>query len=208
MGRLDELGDAVRRLLVDDVRKVHIGDYASNPWGMEDYAEMPGLDPEAIYHITHPKAARAIIEGGVMVPNAGRQKWGASGASNSAGKVFVTARPGVERWLEVIGNQMPHLYDDPPSKLAVIQFRNPFPDFDPAELMRRYEVPSSPRQMHTHEWVPPVFQDDMGSRDGFANSFFFDGPVPVSAPPRVRRRVSKYSMLAPLAGAAAMGEGE
>jgi len=189
--KLDLLGDAVRRLLVDDVHKVWI----------DDMAPVPDLDPEAIYHITHPKAAKAIIEQGVLMPNVGPAKWGASGAQNSNGKIFLTNEQGVGRWLGMIGDQMPHLYDNPPEKLAVIQFRNPHLPVEEAIRTRAYEVPFDDvgRPMPTQPWAPKLYQDVLGSRDAGTNSFFIQGGVPVSAPQRVRRIVSRYSVLAPLA---------
>lgn len=199
MGKFDELGDAVRRLLVDDVHKVWI----------DDMAPMPDLDPEAIYHVTHPKAAKAIIEQGMLIPNAGTPKWGMSGAQNSSGKVFLTNEQGVGRWVGMIGQQMPHMYDSPPEKLAVIQFRNPHMPVAEALRTRAYEVPFDDvgRPMPTQPWSPRLYQDIMGSKDADSNAFFIQGAVPISAPPRVKRIVSRYSVLAPLA-APLLSEGE
>lgn len=207
MGRIDSLirrlGEPPPpRLLVDDVHKIWI----------DDTAPMPDLDPHAVYHVTTPRAAREIIDRGLMIPNAGRQKWGGAPASNSVGKVFVTSGAGVGRWIDMIGNTMPHLYDDVPEKLAVLQMRNPHADVAAALKAKLYERPMDDmgrRLFPTQEWSPPLFHDFSGSRDAGANAFYFEGPVPVSSTPRVRRIVSRYSVLAPLmgAGAAAMSGG-
>jgi hypothetical protein len=186
------------KMLVDDVHKVYI----------DEMAGMPDLDPRAVYHVTHPKWAKSIIESGVMRPSV-HPKWGGAAANNSAGRVFFTAEPGVGRWVDIIGNQMSHLLDNPPEKLAVLQFRDPNMDFQEAMAKRLYELPIGPediaaggRPMPVQDWAPRLWQDAVGSRDGGANAFFALGEVPVYATPRVRRIVSRYSVLAPLAAPA------
>ena len=180
-----------QRLLLDDVHKVWI----------DDTAPLPELDPRALYHITHPKWARQIVESQEMIPQAMGQKWAGGPASNSEGRVFFTAAPGVGRWVDMIGNTMPHLFDDPPTKLAVLQFRDPHMDFRTAMERRLYELPrgTQGRMMPTQDWAPQLWQDAIGSQDAGANAFFVPGRVPVEATPRVQRIVSKYGILAPLA---------
>ncbi len=214
MGKLDDLLSAVgrsapeskyirayhgspKRLLLDDVHKVWI----------DDAAPLPELDPQALYHITHPQWAKRIVESGAMVPQAAGQKWGGGPASNSEGRVFFTAERGVGRWVDVIGNTMPHLFDNPPEKLAVLQFRNPHMDFKEAMARRLFELPPGNvgRPMPTQDWAPQLWQDAMGSRDAGSNSFFVPGTVPIEATPRVRRIVSRYGLLAPIA-AGSIGE--
>jgi hypothetical protein len=197
MGRLDEIVKAVgaaapkRRLILDNVHKVWI----------DDMAPLPDLDPQAMYHITTPAAAKRILANEALIPQGGgRQQWGGAPASNSEGKVFFTGEQGVGRWVDFIGQTMPHQYDNPPAKLAVLQFRNPHMDFNEAMARRMYELPSTNvgRQMPTQDWAPQLFQDTIGSRDAGANAFFIPGTVPIHASPRVQRIVSRYGVLAPL----------
>ena len=179
-----------KRLLVDDVRKVWI----------DDRAPLPDLDPDALYHVTHPAAAKAIIQSGVLRPNFGPQKWGGGVTGNSQGRVFLTGAEGVGPWVDIIGRQaLPHVMDDVPEKLALLQFRN-------ARAAEGLPLkPDASGMPHwTQEWAPQLYEDLPGYRDARAPAFYMQGAVPVVSPPRVQRAVRHYSLLGP-AAAGAMG---
>jgi len=199
---LDDAGEVVRRLILDNVYKVSRSHPHAVPPAREGY----------LYHITTPKSAKSIVSSGAIRPGDG-SKWGGGITPlgmHSKGKVFLGDAASADNWQWMIGDALDASMDDAPEKLAVMQFRNPLQPMNEDSVRAIRALVRSPeaKLLDAMYWraendakFPRIFPDALGIRDTTGLSYYLDGEVPVVSSPRVRRITSAYGLAPATLGA-------